>query len=46
MTPEELDLDTARNKALCPVFQTTLKTPETAAVVSDMVEPSDATGMQ
>ena len=38
MTPEELDLDTVRNKALCPVFQTTLKTPETAAVVLDMAK--------
>ena len=38
MTPEELDLDTVRNKVLHPVFQTTLKTPETAAVVLDMAK--------
>ena len=38
MTPEELDLDTVRNKVLYPVFQATLKTPETAAVVLDMAK--------
>ena len=38
MTPEELDLDAVRNKALHPVFQATLKTPETAAVVLDMAK--------
>ena len=38
MTPEELDLDAARNEVSCPVFQTTLKTPETAAVVLDMAK--------
>ena len=38
MTPEELDLDAVRNKVLCPVFQTTPKTPETAAVVLEVAK--------
>ena len=33
MTDEERNLDAARNKASCLVFQTALKTPETVAVV-------------
>ena len=36
MTDEERDLDNVQNKAFFPVFQTTLKTPETAAVVLEL----------
>ena len=36
MSTEERDLDDVQNKALHPVFQTTLQTLETSAVVSEL----------
>ena len=36
MTASEIDLDDVQNKAMCPVFQQTLLTPETSAIVLEL----------